>query len=228
MFTNLLEPALTNVGRPPPLGRVEMDSDKENEGTPVHKKRRISTITRSPAFVSSTREDVHGKTHLPLAVPMRSREPNLEASRPTKFRRLSKNESLANESVTSAKKDKGKSREVQNEFATPATPAMTRTKDQKRIEDYSAFKGRGRYGNAAVSNQCVIYFFIWFGLLNVSRPGDTTINAQYTIDPTRNEGLNYQYDQVVRNKDERRRLDAGDCECCHEVDRDKSFPLLPC
>jgi hypothetical protein len=37
--------------------------------------------------------------------------------------------------------------------------------------------------------------------------------------------LNYQYDQVVRNKDERRKLDAGDCECCHEVNRATSrFP----
>jgi len=54
---------------------------------------------------------------------------------------------------------------------------------------------------------------------HVSRPGDTTINAQYIIDPTQNDGLNYQFDEVVRNKDERRRLDAGDCECCHEVNR---------
>ena len=50
-----------------------------------------------------------------------------------------------------------------------------------------------------------------------SRAGDTTINAQYTINPNQNEGLNYQYDLVVRNRDERRRLEAGDCECCREV-----------
>lgn len=203
-----------------------MDSDKENEGTPVpqHKKRRISEITRSPAVASSTRKDIHGKTQLPLAIPMRSREPNLEASRPTKVRRLSGDESLANEDVTSVKKDKGKSREVQNEFATPAT---TRTNDSKHIEDYSAFKGRGRYGNGAKTNQCVICLFLWSGFSHVFRLGETTINAQFTIDPTQNEGLNFQYDQVVRNRDERRRLDAGDCECCHEVNGDKSFPSFP-
>jgi hypothetical protein len=169
MFTNLLEPTLTDVEqRPPPLGRVEMGSDKENEGTPVPqlKKRRISTITRSPAFASSTGEDVHRKTHLPLAVTMSNREPNRESSRPTKVRRLSgDDESLPNEGVTSGKKDKGKSREVQSEFATPVT---TRTNDQKKhIEDYSAFKGRGRYGNGAQSKQCVICFFLWFGLSHV-------------------------------------------------------------
>ena len=166
MLTNILEPALTNVGWPPPLGRVEMDSDKENEGTPVpqHKKRRISSITRRPNSASSTREDIHRKTFLPLVVSTRSKEPSLETSRPTKVRRLSgDDESLANEVVTSVKKDKGKSKEVQNEFAVPATPATTRTNDQKRIEDYSAFKGRGRYGNSAESNQCVICFFLWFG-----------------------------------------------------------------
>ena len=199
-----------------------MDSDKENEGTPEsqNKKRRISTNTLSPAVASSTRKDVHGKTQLPLAVPMASREPNLEGSRPTKVRRLSGEESLANEDVPSAKKDKGKLKEVQNQFA---TPAATRTNDPKRIEDYSAFKGRGRYGNGAGSNQCVIRFFLSFSLSHVSRPGDTTINAQYTIDPTQNKGLNYQYDEVVRNKDERRRLDGGDCECCHEVNGNKTF-----
>ena len=146
-----------------------MDSDKENEGTtePQHKKRRISTITRSPpaSTSSSTREDIQGKANLPLAVPMRSREPNRVAStgKPTKVRQLSGDESLANENVTSAKKDKGKSREVQNEFATPATPTTTRTSDRKNIEDYSAFKGRGRYGKGAESNQCVMYFS--FGLV---------------------------------------------------------------
>ena len=80
----------------------------------------------------------------------------------------------------------------------------------KHIEDYSAFKGRGRYGYGAKSNQWVFCLFLWFVLSHVSRPGETTINAQYTIDPTQNEGLNYQFDQVVRNRDERRRLDAGD------------------
>lgn len=45
----------------------------------------------------------------------------------------------------------------------------------------------------------------------------TTINAEYTINPVNNAGLNFEYDEVVRNKDDRRRMNAGDCECCREV-----------
>lgn len=110
---------------------------------------------------------------------MRSREPNREANRPTKVRRLrgdefspsdeciphnktdcivdtpsrmhpNQSEVLGCEGVASAKKDKGKSREIQNEVV---TPILARTTGQKRLEDYSAFKGRGRYGNNTESNQ---------------------------------------------------------------------------
>lgn len=46
---------------------------------------------------------------------------------------------------------------------------------------------------------------------------DKTINAEYAIDPARNGGLEFQYDEVARTKEDRRRLDAGDCECCRDV-----------
>lgn len=209
------------------------------------------SLPSRPAFASSsTQEDVHRKALISLAVPMRSREPNREASRPAKVRRVSgdefgrsdeciprietnsivdtpstthsrRSDALRAEGVASAKKDKGKSREAQNEFT---TPAMTRTSGQKRIEDYSAFKGNGRYGKDVESNRCVVHFLFLIQSYHIfSRAGDTTINAQYTIDPNQNGGLNYQYDLVVRNRDERRRLDAGDCECCREVNADHSF-----
>jgi hypothetical protein len=131
-----------------------LDSDKENAGSPVNKKCHISAITGSSAVASSTRKDIQG---IPLAVSMHNKDPNREASRPTNVRRLSGDESLANEDVPSAKKDKGKSREIQNEFA---TPAATRTNDPKHGEDYSAYKGRGRYGKGAKNNQCVISSFL--------------------------------------------------------------------
>ena len=76
-----------------------------------------------------------------------------------------------------------------------------------------------------ISEQLVSFLGLVF---HISRPGETTINAQYTIDPTQNKGLNYQYDEVVRNKDERRRLDAGDCECCREVKEDQLYRSFPC
>jgi len=46
---------------------------------------------------------------------------------------------------------------------------------------------------------------------------DKTLNALYAINPERNDGLDYQFENVERNKEKRKRLDAGDCECCREV-----------
>ena len=62
----------------------------------------------------------------------------------------------------------------------------------------------------------------------LSRPGETTINAQYVIEPNQNGGVNYQYDVVVKNRNERRRLDAGDCECYREVNTEVLFISFCC
>ncbi|KAF7319869.1 SAE2 domain-containing protein [Mycena kentingensis (nom. inval.)] len=66
----------------------------------------------------------------------------------------------------------------------------------KQPVDYSVYKGRGRYGKAGA--------------------GDETINGNYAIDPTRNGGVNYQFAEVVRGKEDRRRLQGGDCEECRD------------
>ncbi|KAJ7356729.1 hypothetical protein DFH08DRAFT_770865 [Mycena albidolilacea] len=78
--------------------------------------------------------------------------------------------------------------------APASTPANTSA--SKQLADYSAFKGRGRYGKAAAGNDA--------------------INSSYAIDPARNGGVDFQYDAVVRGKDDRRRMDGGDCECCRD------------
>ncbi|KAL0959050.1 hypothetical protein HGRIS_014352 [Hohenbuehelia grisea] len=39
----------------------------------------------------------------------------------------------------------------------------------------------------------------------------------FAINPERNGGLDFQFEDVIRSRDDRRRLDAGDCECCREV-----------
>ncbi|KAJ6569586.1 hypothetical protein B0H19DRAFT_1136135 [Mycena capillaripes] len=85
-------------------------------------------------------------------------------------------------------------RQADRESAPTSTPANTSA--SKQIADYSAFKGRGRYGKAAAGND--------------------TINASYAIDPARNGGVAFQYDAVVRGKEDRRRMEAGDCECCRD------------
>ena len=50
-----------------------------------------------------------------------------------------------------------------------------------------------------------------------SRSKSKAINAEFEINPDENDGLNYAYDAVVRNKEERRKMHGGDCECCREV-----------
>ncbi|TRM59082.1 DNA repair protein endonuclease SAE2/CtIP C-terminus-domain-containing protein [Schizophyllum amplum] len=45
---------------------------------------------------------------------------------------------------------------------------------------------------------------------------ETTINAMYEIDRSRNGGADYQFEEVVRGKEARRQLEATDCECCRE------------
>ncbi|KAJ7480097.1 DNA repair protein endonuclease SAE2/CtIP C-terminus-domain-containing protein [Mycena galericulata] len=81
------------------------------------------------------------------------------------------------------------------ENAPASTPANTSA--SRQFTDYSAFKGRGRYGNA-------------HGSVN------DTINALYAIDPAQNGGIDFQYDAVVRGKEDRRRMEGGDCECCRD------------
>jgi hypothetical protein len=61
-----------------------------------------------------------------------------------------------------------------------------------------------------------------FSLFYVSGSGSDVsdrpaLNALYAIDPNANGGLDYQYDEVVRNRDARRRMHGGDCECCRDV-----------
>ncbi|KAH8926719.1 hypothetical protein BT69DRAFT_1214862, partial [Atractiella rhizophila] len=41
-----------------------------------------------------------------------------------------------------------------------------------------------------------------------------SFNSRFEIIPERNRGLNFQFDDVVRNKDERRKMSAAECSCC--------------
>lgn len=90
-----------------------------------------------------------------------------DSERPNKLRRLSENShelsrvsyAMADISRSSNSHSdprpsvKGKERAADNGVSTPLT---ARNLGQKRLEDYSAFKGRGRYGKAAEEPpQCV-------------------------------------------------------------------------
>ncbi|KAJ7785711.1 hypothetical protein B0H16DRAFT_1487726 [Mycena metata] len=100
----------------------------------------------------------------------------------------------ANVSRASRGRENRVDRHTNGENAPASTPANG--SGNKQITDYSAFKGRGRYGKASA--------------------GDDTINASYAIDPARNNGVDFQYDAVVRGKEDRRRMLGGDCECCRD------------
>ncbi|KAG9100298.1 hypothetical protein FRC06_004276 [Ceratobasidium sp. 370] len=76
--------------------------------------------------------------------------------------------------------------------------ALRRKSGPQVLADYQQYKGRGRYA-AGPPN-----------------PADKTINSEYEIDPTRNNGMAFEFDAVVRDKDERRKLIAGDCIACKE------------
>ncbi|PFH49725.1 hypothetical protein AMATHDRAFT_4659 [Amanita thiersii Skay4041] len=92
---------------------------------------------------------------------------------------------------------KGKEVDPREKSQPPTSTPGGVDKQQKQADDYSVFKGRGRYAKEA---NC----------------GKKTINAKYTIDSSCNGGVEFQYDEVVRHKDHRKKMGAGDCECCRE------------
>lgn len=64
----------------------------------------------------------------------------------------------------------------------------------------------------------MLCFSLWSYCYSLAiRNSEKAINALYAIDPKSNGGKNFPYDEVVRKKDERRKMHAGDCECCQEV-----------
>lgn len=95
--------------------------------------------------------------------------------------------------------------------------ALRRKSGPQVLAEYQQYKGRGRY--AAGSSKCVIL------TSNTSRnthnllvrPADKTINSEFEINPAQNDGMAFEFDSVVRDKNERRKLAAGDCIACKEV-----------
>ncbi|KAJ6499001.1 hypothetical protein C8R45DRAFT_1093270 [Mycena sanguinolenta] len=94
-------------------------------------------------------------------------------------------------------KDSGKGKQRELFKTLTKTPVHAQASSSKQLADYSAYKGRGRYAND-------------------NTDGNTTINANFTIDPVRNGGKNFQYDEVVRGRADRQHMEAGDCECCRD------------
>ncbi|KAF8630322.1 hypothetical protein AX15_002995 [Amanita polypyramis BW_CC] len=92
---------------------------------------------------------------------------------------------------------KGKGVDKENKENQAVSTPLNNAKGQSSLRDYSAFKGRGRYAKEVNSLA-------------------KTLNGQYEINSTRNHGLGYQYDEVVRQKEDRKEMNGADCECCHD------------
>lgn len=88
------------------------------------------------------------------------------------------------------------------EGLSPAERALERKKlarlsTSEKRELYASYKGNGRY----------------------LAPEDLqrTATDEYEIDPAKNGGVSHQYHDVVRNREERKKMHGGDCECCKDV-----------
>lgn len=53
-----------------------------------------------------------------------------------------------------------------------------------------------------------------------------TINSRFSIRKDKNHGVDFQYDAVVRNREERKHMLGSDCECCREVSGSGSGRIL--
>ncbi|KAJ7593742.1 DNA repair protein endonuclease SAE2/CtIP C-terminus-domain-containing protein [Mycena floridula] len=120
---------------------------------------------------------------LSASIPSSSKRTMIQDMTPVQRRRVAK--PLPKETPV-ASSSKGKSKEM---------PVASSTK--KKLDDYSKYKGHGRYAQSGVS-------------------AEKNINAEFEIDPEQNAGLDYQYDEVVRTKEARKKMHGGDCECCRD------------
>ncbi|KAF9026210.1 hypothetical protein BDZ89DRAFT_1016326 [Hymenopellis radicata] len=212
--------------------------------TPAARRRASSPIRKTPGRVkfdlpqTSPKKNAGAKSKLPFASgPMSGKrlwdspshqrtilpppkspfDTNIDLpDRPTKKRRVSE-ELPAREPLrlstgfsTSPRRTKTRPLAVKNEpvddFSLASSSASTsKAKPKPKIPegiDYSKYKGRGRYSNIGATPQHDAH--------------NTTINATFAIDPSRNDGLDYAYEEVVRGKEKRRNLHGGDCECCRD------------
>ncbi|KAF7376418.1 SAE2 domain-containing protein [Mycena sanguinolenta] len=159
------------------------------------KKRRLSSPGPGP---SSARRVSMDKSATSVAGTSAATALYVSEDTPSPPRRQDKDRSASTgRKVKGIVKDSGKGKQRELFKTLTKTPVHAQASSSKQLADYSAYKGRGRY---ATDNT----------------DGNTTINANFTIDPARNGGKNFQYDEVVRGRADRQRMEAGDCECCRD------------
>ncbi|KAJ6594227.1 hypothetical protein B0H19DRAFT_1094541 [Mycena capillaripes] len=153
------------------------------------KKRRVTSPGPGPSSASTSISELGASAATPLYV----------GSGDTPRRKRDRDMSASTgQRLKGTVKDRGKGKQAEllkMDTSTPVTNA--RASSSKHLADYSAYKGRGRYATDATD-------------------GNATINAKFAIDPEQNGGRDFQYDEVVRGREERRHMEAEDCECCRD------------
>ncbi|KAL0581260.1 hypothetical protein V5O48_000743 [Marasmius crinis-equi] len=98
-----------------------------------------------------------------------------------------------------------------------STPAVMAAK--KKLDDYSAYKGRGRYAPATAPYVSTFFSLMFSAVTKVvftRNSVDKTLNQAFVVNADLNQGLDYQFEEVVRGRENRKRLAAGDCEECRD------------
>ncbi|KAK4685524.1 hypothetical protein P7C73_g4625, partial [Tremellales sp. Uapishka_1] len=147
--------------------------------------RRMSSLPHDPFEAPNTEVDTPTKFQTPL---VRDRVGN----RPTSLHRKALE-------LSTAPSEKKRKADMEMDGLSSAEKARKLKKLRElpvseRRELYSAYKGKGRYMPPDEVAQRVL--------------------DEYEIDPDKNQGNKYQYHDVVRKKDERKKMHGGDCECC--------------
>lgn len=152
-------------------------------------------------------------TSISANLPRRPADRHVASERPLKMRKFNHDAEQNSEDTTPRKQD-------ENSQPSKAVPLTDPVKSTKRYSDptarhgpndkidYSIFKGKGRYGRKSDAGP------------------STSVNAKFVIDPARNGGRDYKFDDVVRGREERKKLHAGTCECCNEVRARQSVGIL--
>ncbi|KAF6742803.1 DNA repair protein endonuclease SAE2/CtIP C-terminus-domain-containing protein [Ephemerocybe angulata] len=121
------------------------------------------------------------------------------SERPVKVRRVNGGEfGGGGESSSVTPRPKAYDENSQPSSQEVAKKKAPQSEPKKSANDYSVFKGKGRYARKSDVGP------------------STSINSKFVIDPKRNGGKDYQFDEVVRGRDQRKQMNATTCECCDE------------
>ncbi|KAJ8082382.1 hypothetical protein PM082_008237 [Marasmius tenuissimus] len=174
-----------------------LSSDTEAQSTPIAKPPNPHAspsryLKRTQGFTASTSRHDASPRSSPIPVPVRIKEEEEDdSSGPARKRRRVS---------PGASKRKPKPlvwspSQIRMPPPVSTTPVEV-PRIRKKLGDYSAYKGRGRYAR--------------------KNDKERALNEMFEVDADVNQGRDYQFEEVVRGRENRRKMAAGDCEECRE------------